>query len=237
MRKFDLKEPIHRVGQSLVYYDQLDSIEEKCRSMQAVKGIDGTVIFSDRVKGEWEENFQPNCSVGIILKPEELTFGDKDEIAPVVAGAIARVLPKYQAKLKWPYAFERDDQVFGELSFLISKIKERWVYVIVVAHFQFDQSWDDEAQEAFLQDFLHAVDTADSKMREDDCEAMVADYADATRLLNRSVRVVLEEKDLIGIVESINGKGELAVKPSKGRSSRISGKKVKLIEYLDVATE
>lgn len=237
MRKFDLKEPIHRVGQSLVYYDQLDSIEEKCRSMQGVKGIDGTVIFSDRVKGEWGESFEPNCSVGVILKPEDLTFGDKEKIAPVVAGALAQILPKHEAELNWPLTLSQKNRIFGKLGFLISKIKERWVYVILSAHFQFDESWDLEAQEAFLQDFLHAVDQADRHMRKEDCQALSAAYAEATGLIGRNVRVELNDRVLEGCVESINAKGELSVKPPKGRASRVSGKKVKSIEYLDVASE
>lgn len=237
MRKFDLKEPIHRVGQSLVYYDQLDSIEEKCRSMQGVKGIDGTVIFSDRVKGEWDEDFEPNCSVGVILKPEDLPFGDKAEVSPVVAGALAQILPKHEAELTWPFMLSRENRIFGKLDFLISKIKERWVYVILSAHFRFDESWDLDAQEAFLQDFLHAVDQADESMRKEHCQALSAAYAQAIGLIGKNVRVELDDRVLEGCVESINEKGELSVKPPKGRASRVSGKKVKSIEYLDVASE
>lgn len=237
MRKFDLKEPIHRVGQSLVYYDQLDSIEEKCRSMQGVKGIDGTVIFSDRIKGEWEDGFQPNCSLGVILKPEELPFDDKEEIAPLVAGAIARNLSKHEVALQWPFMLTRNKQIFGKLDFLISKIKERWVYVILSAHFHFDEAWSVEAQEAFLQDVLHDLDEADRCMRAGDRQTLLEVYRQATGLMGRKVRVELPERVLEGMVEGMNAKSDLSVKPDKGRAIRVSGKKVKSIEYLDVASE
>lgn len=237
MRKFDLKDPIHRVGQSLVYYHQLDSIEEKCRSMQGVKGIDGTVIFSDRVKAEPEGMEKPNCSLGIILKPEELAFADKSEIAPVLTGAVSQVLPGYSARLQWPFTLVRESKPFGQLNCIVSKIKERWVYVIFVAHFHFDETWSDMERESFLQELLHALDTADQQMRQDEHQVLISAYREATGLLDQPVRVQLEERVVEGTVIEINEKSDLLIKPLNGRSVRATGKKVKGIEYLDVASK
>jgi hypothetical protein len=235
MRKFDLKQPIHRIGQSVVYYDTLDSMTEKCRSMQGVKGIDGTVIFADRIRTGLGA-FDPPCSFGVVLKPETLPFKEKQEVEPVMIGAMASVLEAFQASFRWPYSFVRDGLVFGVANCLVQKIKDRWVYVIVSVQFDFGETWSEDEQEAFLKECLSALDLADQKMRDGKHQACLDDYRIATNLINRKLKFSLVDREIEGHVQEITEQGDLIVKQDSGRKIRVFGKKIKAIQYLDVAS-
>lgn len=236
MRKFDLKQPVHRIGQSVVYYDSLDAMTEKCRSMQGVKGIDGTVIFADRIRTSVGEINEPNCGFGVILKPETLPFKEKSEVEPVIMGAFASVLETFQASFRWPSSFMRDGIVFGEANCTVQKIKERWVYVILTVQFDFGESWSAEEQEAFLQASISALDLADQKMRDSEYKEYLERYRTATNLVERKLRISLSDREIEGIVEEITERGELIVKQNRGRAIRLSRKKIKTIQHIDVAS-
>ena len=236
MRKFDLKKPVHRIGQSVVYYESLDSMTEKCRSMQGIKGIDGTVIFADRIRTSLGA-LDPTCSFGVVLKPETLPLKEKLEVEPVMMGAFASVLEAFQASFRWPSSFVRDGLVFGEANCLIQKSKDRWVYVIVSAAFDFGETWSEEEQEAFLKECLSALDLADQQMREGKHQECLKSYRTACKLVNRKMRFSLADREIEGVVQEISEQGDLIVKQDSGRKIRVSGKKVKRIYNLDVASK
>jgi hypothetical protein len=236
MRKFDLKQPIHRIGQSVVYYDTLDSMTEKCRSMQGVKGIDGTVIFADRIR-TGQGTFDHPCSFGLVLKPETLPFKEKQEVEPVMMGAFASVLEKFQASFRWPHSFVRDGLVFGVANCSVQKIKDRWVYVIVSAEFDFGEAWSEEEQEVFFKECLSALDLADQSMRDGKHQGCLDAYRTAANLIDRKLSFRLADREITGVVQEITEQGDLIVKQDSGRKIRVFGKKIKVIQYLDVASK
>ncbi len=237
MRKFDLKQPIHRIGQSVVYYDSLDSMVDKCRSMQGVKGIDGTVIFANRIRINEGDISDPTCSFGVIVKPDTLPFKERAEVEPVMMGAFASVLEAFQASFRWPSSFVRDGVVFGQARCVAQKIKERWVYIIFSAQFDFGEGWSIEEQEAFLQASISALDQMDRRIRESEDTEYLADYRRASNLMEQRLKISLPDREIEGIVQEITAHGDLIVKQNRGRAIRVPSKKIKTIQYLDVASQ
>jgi biotin-(acetyl-CoA carboxylase) ligase len=105
----------------------------------------------------------------------------------------------------------------------------------VIFHLYFDETWSQEGREAFLQAVLHGLDQGDQAMRKGQVDALLEAYAQATGLIDRMVRIEEDQRVLQGRIVEIDKKGDLVIKPDKGRTAKAAGKKVKAIEYLDVA--